>query len=117
MVGKVVVARDDWLVKLKAAVEHRRTLFVVARTDARAAHGLAEAIERARAAVDLGVDDAEHGYLGQSDQQFAHAHRVNIHGGSPELDGLVDTIKFAEPLYRVRDASDPAQIRRADFQE
>ncbi len=35
-----------------------------------------------------------------------------MHRGSPELDGL-DTIKFAEPLYRVRDALDPAQIRRA----
>ncbi len=56
MAGKVVVSREEWLVKLAAAVEHRHNLFVVARTDARAACGLDEAVERARAAADLGVD-------------------------------------------------------------
>ncbi|MGH9278489.1 MAG: isocitrate lyase/PEP mutase family protein [Acidimicrobiales bacterium] len=56
MRGKRVVPREEWLAKLKAAVEHRDRLFVVARTDARAAVSLAEAIERARMAADLGVD-------------------------------------------------------------
>lgn len=56
MAGKEVVPRQDWLAKLAAAVEHRDKLFVVARTDARAAVGLDEAVERARAAVDVGVD-------------------------------------------------------------
>jgi methylisocitrate lyase len=56
MAGKRVVARDEWLTKLRAAVEHRERLFVVARTDARAAVGLDEAIERALRAADLGVD-------------------------------------------------------------
>ncbi|MBV8982721.1 MAG: isocitrate lyase/PEP mutase family protein [Acidimicrobiia bacterium] len=56
MAGKRVVPRDEWLSKLKAAVEHRDKLFVVARTDARAAVGIDEACERARAARDLGVD-------------------------------------------------------------
>jgi methylisocitrate lyase len=56
MAGKRVVPRDEWLAKLKAAVEHRDKLFVVARTDARAAVGIDEACERARAARDLGVD-------------------------------------------------------------
>ena len=56
MAGKRVVPREEWLVKLRAAVEHRDRLFVVARTDARAACDLAEAVERARAAADLGVD-------------------------------------------------------------
>lgn len=56
MAGKEVVARDDWLAKLRAAVDHRSELLVCARTDARAALGLDEAIERARAAVDAGVD-------------------------------------------------------------
>ena len=54
--GKRVVPREEWLTKLRAAVEHRRRLFVVARTDARAAVGLEEACERARMAADLGVD-------------------------------------------------------------
>jgi 2-methylisocitrate lyase-like PEP mutase family enzyme len=56
LAGKRVVAREDWLAKLRAALEHRDRLFIVARTDARAAVGLDEAIERALAAADLGVD-------------------------------------------------------------
>src|SRR5207244_11504874 len=42
--------------KLRAAGEHRDRPFVVARTDARAAIDLDEAIERAQAAAQLGVD-------------------------------------------------------------
>jgi 2-methylisocitrate lyase-like PEP mutase family enzyme len=56
MVGKKVVAREDWLAKLQAAVDHRDRLFVTARTDARAAVGLEEACLRARLAAELGVD-------------------------------------------------------------
>jgi 2-methylisocitrate lyase-like PEP mutase family enzyme len=56
MAGKQVVPREEWLSKLRAAVEHRRHLFVTARTDARAAVGLDDAIERARMARDIGVD-------------------------------------------------------------
>jgi 2-methylisocitrate lyase-like PEP mutase family enzyme len=56
MAGKRVVPADEWLAKLRAAIEHRDRLFVVARTDARAAVGIEEACERARAARDLGVD-------------------------------------------------------------
>jgi len=56
MEGKEVVPRDEWVAKLRAAVEHRIRLHVTARTDARAAVGLREAIERAVIARDLGVD-------------------------------------------------------------
>jgi methylisocitrate lyase len=56
MAGKRVVPRDDWLGKLQAALDHRWRLFVVARTDARSAEGLDEAILRARMAAQLGVD-------------------------------------------------------------
>jgi 2-methylisocitrate lyase-like PEP mutase family enzyme len=56
MAGKVVVPRQDWLAKLEAAVAHRTNLHITARTDARAAVNLEEAIERARLALDLGVD-------------------------------------------------------------
>ncbi len=56
MAGKRVVAREEWLGKLQAALDHRWRLFVVARTDARAAVGLDEAILRARMAAQLGVD-------------------------------------------------------------
>jgi 2-methylisocitrate lyase-like PEP mutase family enzyme len=56
MAGKVVIERDDWLAKLRAALRRRQHLFVTARTDARAPLGLDEAIERARMAADLGAD-------------------------------------------------------------
>jgi len=61
MAGKRVVPRADWLSKLEAALDARQTLFVVARTDARAAvgpggGGIDEAIARAQAASALGVD-------------------------------------------------------------
>jgi 2-methylisocitrate lyase-like PEP mutase family enzyme len=58
MAGKEVVPAEDWLAKLAAILEvrSRTDLFVVARTDARAPAGLSEALERGKAARDLGVD-------------------------------------------------------------
>lgn len=56
MAGKEVVPREEWLAKLEAAVDARDTLHITARTDARAAVGLDEALERAQAAAELGVD-------------------------------------------------------------
>ncbi|MCB0873893.1 MAG: isocitrate lyase/PEP mutase family protein [Thermoleophilia bacterium] len=59
MEGKRVVPADEWLASLRAVVDLRADgvdLFVIARTDARAAVSLTEAIERARAAAALGVD-------------------------------------------------------------
>ena len=56
MVGKQVIDRADWLAKLRAAVHHAPDLHITARTDARAAVGLGEAIERAKMARDTGVD-------------------------------------------------------------
>jgi 2-methylisocitrate lyase-like PEP mutase family enzyme len=56
LAGKRVVPAEEWLAKLRAAVDHREHLFVVARTDARAAVSLDEACDRARRAAALGVD-------------------------------------------------------------
>jgi 2-methylisocitrate lyase-like PEP mutase family enzyme len=56
MDGKQVVERDEWLAKLRAALEVRAHLHITARTDARAVISLDEAIERGRMARDLGVD-------------------------------------------------------------
>jgi len=56
MSGKQVVERDEWLAKVRAAVAMADGLHITARTDARAAVGLDEALERGRAARDLGVD-------------------------------------------------------------
>ena len=54
--GKRVVPVEDWLAKLRAALDQRDQLFVVARTDARAAVSLDEACQRARMAADVGAD-------------------------------------------------------------
>jgi 2-methylisocitrate lyase-like PEP mutase family enzyme len=56
MAGKEVVPTDDWLARLRAALDHRDHLHVTARTDARGPLGLDAAVGRARAALDLGVD-------------------------------------------------------------
>jgi 2-methylisocitrate lyase-like PEP mutase family enzyme len=56
MEGKRVVPAAEWLSKLEAALSTRRALFVVARTDARAAVDIDEACDRARQAAKLGVD-------------------------------------------------------------
>jgi methylisocitrate lyase len=57
--GKRVVPVEDWLAKLRAVRDLAREgvdLFLVARTDARAAVSLEDAVARARAALDVGVD-------------------------------------------------------------
>ena len=57
--GKQVVERAEALLRIRAAVEARDAgadVLVMARTDARATHGLDEALFRARAFVDLGAD-------------------------------------------------------------
>ena len=56
MAGKQVVERADWLAKVKAAVQVADGMHITARTDARAALSLNEALERGRAARDLGAD-------------------------------------------------------------
>jgi 2-methylisocitrate lyase-like PEP mutase family enzyme len=58
--GKEVVSRGDFISKIRAAVEARRSreFLIIARTDARAVLGLDEAIDRANAALDVGADMA-----------------------------------------------------------
>jgi carboxyvinyl-carboxyphosphonate phosphorylmutase len=58
MVGKEVVSKDDYILKLKAALEAResRDFIIVARTDARAPLGLDEAIERGKTYHKAGAD-------------------------------------------------------------
>jgi 2-methylisocitrate lyase-like PEP mutase family enzyme len=57
--GKQVVSRREALQRIRAAVDAREEgvdILILARTDARATHGLAEALWRARAFVDCGAD-------------------------------------------------------------
>ncbi|MEM2141140.1 isocitrate lyase/PEP mutase family protein [Nitrososphaera sp.] len=58
MAGKDVIPKDDYLPKLKAALEARRSkdFIIVARTDARAPVSLEEAIERGKAYRKAGAD-------------------------------------------------------------
>ena len=58
MAGKAVVARAEWLAKIKAALDVRRDpdLVIMARTDALAVNGLDDAIERAQLACEAGAD-------------------------------------------------------------
>jgi 2-methylisocitrate lyase-like PEP mutase family enzyme len=58
--GKEVVSRGEFVSKIRAAVEARRSreFLIIARTDARAVFGLDEAIARANAALDVGADVA-----------------------------------------------------------
>ena len=56
--GKTLVSRDEMVVKLRAAVASRRdpSFVIIARTDARSAGGMEDALDRARAYVDAGAD-------------------------------------------------------------
>jgi 2-methylisocitrate lyase-like PEP mutase family enzyme len=58
MRGKRVIDRDDYVQKVRAAVDARggRDFFIVARTDALAAVGLDEAVRRVEAAREAGAD-------------------------------------------------------------
>lgn len=58
MQGKSVIPTDDYLLKLKAAIEARKTrdFIIVARTDARASEGLDEAIDRGKTYFKAGAD-------------------------------------------------------------
>ncbi len=58
MQGKSVIPSDDYLLKLKAAIEARKTsdFIIVARTDARASDGLDEAIDRGKTYFKAGAD-------------------------------------------------------------
>ena len=58
MAGKDVIPAADMVAKIKAAVGARRSkdFFIIARTDARAVHGLDEALRRGEQYLNAGVD-------------------------------------------------------------
>jgi methylisocitrate lyase len=58
MQGKRVIGREEYVQKIRAAVDARgdRDFFIVARTDALAVLGLDDAVERVRAAREAGAD-------------------------------------------------------------
>ncbi|VBB68887.1 expressed protein [invertebrate metagenome] len=57
--GKRVVSREEAITRVRAAVDAREEgadILIIARTDARATHGLLEAVDRAQAFVNAGAD-------------------------------------------------------------
>src|SRR5919202_1016954 len=58
--NKLIVPREEFLAKIRAAVAARRDpdFFIIARTDSRAVLGFDEAVARANAALDAGADMA-----------------------------------------------------------
>lgn len=56
MADKSVVATNVMVAKIRAAIDSRDEMLIVARTDARAPHGLDEAIDRAHAYAAAGAD-------------------------------------------------------------
>jgi methylisocitrate lyase len=54
--GKVVIPPEEMVQKIRAAVRVRRDALIIARTDARATHGLEEVIRRARLYAEAGAD-------------------------------------------------------------
>jgi methylisocitrate lyase len=89
MRGKQVVEREDWLAKLRAVLDCRGNgidLFLVARTDARAAVGLDEAIARARAAHDLGADAT----FVEAPQSVTEMERIGREVPGPKVANMVE---------------------------
>ena len=103
--GKRVVECDRMLEKVAAAVSARRDLLVVARTDARATHGLEEAIRRGVAFSQAGADVVFPEALGSEEEFATYASAVpgpllanmTEWGKSP----LLPTRRLAELGYRI----------------
>lgn len=96
--GKQVVERSEALVRMRAALDARDELreaggdiLVLARTDARATHGLDEALERAQRFADLGADIA-----------FVEAPR-----GSDELQQIGESVPGPKLVNLVEDGDTP----------
>ncbi|MDP8970376.1 MAG: isocitrate lyase/PEP mutase family protein [Actinomycetota bacterium] len=88
--GKRVVECDEWLAKLRAVLDQRDEgvdLFLVARTDARSARSLDDAIDRAKAARDLGVDAV----FVEAPESLAELERV-----AQEVEGVVRVANMIE---------------------
>lgn len=56
MENKAVISMEEHVEKIRAAVEARDEMLIIARTDARATHGIDEAIKRLEAYRDAGAD-------------------------------------------------------------
>ena len=89
MAGKDVIDADAMAAKLRAAVAARRgaDLFIIARTDARAVHGLDEALRRAELYLKAGAD----GLFIEAPQSIDELTRIGrTFQGVPQLANMVE---------------------------
>ena len=89
MAGKDVIDADAMAAKLRAAVAARRgaDLFIIARTDARAVHGLDEALRRAEIYLKAGAD----GLFIEAPQSIDELTRIGrTFQGVPQLANMVE---------------------------
>jgi 2,3-dimethylmalate lyase len=87
MAGKSVIEADVMAEKLRAAVAARDGLFIIARTDARAVHGLDEALRRAETYLRAGAD----GLFIEAPQSVEEMVRVGrAFQGVPQLANMVE---------------------------
>jgi 2-methylisocitrate lyase-like PEP mutase family enzyme len=86
--GRRVVPAEDMVLKIKVAAEARRDpdTMIVARTDARTAHGLDEALRRARLYEDAGADII----FVESPESEAELERIGKEVSKPLLANMVE---------------------------
>jgi 2,3-dimethylmalate lyase len=89
MAGKDVISADQMAAKIRAAVAARRSpdLFVIARTDARAVHGLDEALRRGEQYLKAGAD----GLFIEAPQSVQELERIGgAFKGVPQLANMLE---------------------------
>jgi len=89
MAGKDVIDADTMVAKLRAAVAARQSsdLFIIARTDARAVHGLDEALRRGERYLAAGAD----GIFIEAPQTVAELERVGrAFSGVPQIANMLE---------------------------
>jgi 2-methylisocitrate lyase-like PEP mutase family enzyme len=120
--GKAVIALDEMVQKVKAAVDARRDgdLQIIARTDARAVEGLDRAIARARAYIEAGADVAfveaplNVAELARLPSEIAAPHVANIvFGGKTPDPGQSELARLGFSLVLYANAALQAAVKAA----
>jgi 2-methylisocitrate lyase-like PEP mutase family enzyme len=102
MAGKEIIEADVMAGKIRAAAAARRNVFLIARTDARAVHGLDEALRRAELYLKSGAD----GLFIEAPQSIDELRRIGrAFAGVPQLANLLEggrtPMVAADELYRL----------------
>jgi len=120
--GKAVIALDEMVQKVKAAVDARRDgdLQIIARTDARAVEGMDRAIARARAYIEAGADVAfveapiNLAELARLPSEIAAPHVANIvFGGKTPDPGRSELARLGFSLVLYANAALQAAVKAA----